>query len=53
MRYGGKSNRNILEILKQNLTILKILNFRLNFFLILKFFICKIYNRLRQFIYIK
>lgn len=53
MRYGGKSNRNILEILKQNLTILKILNFRLNFFLILKFFICKIYNRLKQFIYIK
>ncbi len=53
MRYGGKSNRNILEILKQNLTILKILNFKLNFFLILKFFICKIYNRLKQFIYIK
>ena len=53
MRYGGKSNNNIYEIFKQNYKILEILNFKANFFLILRFFICKIYERSKQLIFRK
>jgi len=48
MRLGGKSNNSIMQILKQNITIVKFL--KLNRFGIIKFFILKLFNRLKQFI---
>ncbi len=50
MRYGGASNRNILSIIKQNLKILKFLKINLNPYKILKFFLFKFADRLKQFV---
>ena len=48
MRYGGKSNNSLFQITRQNLQIIKFLNFK-NFFEIYKFIYFKILNRLSQF----
>ena len=50
MRYGGKSNKNILEIIKQNLRILKILKIQFNIIKIFRFIIFKMINRFKQFL---
>lgn len=50
MRYGGSSNNNLKNILKQNLTILKILSINFNYFKIIRFFYYKIINRIKQFL---
>ena len=49
MRYGGKSNNNIIEIIKQNIQILKFLNLK-NPIKIIKFIYFKIIDRVLQFI---
>lgn len=49
MRYGGASNKNLLNIIKQNLTILKILGIEKNYIKIIKFVYIKFKERLKQF----
>ena len=49
MRYGGASNKNLLNIFKQNLTILKILGIEKNYITIIKFVYIKFKERLKQF----
>ena len=49
MRYGGKSNNNIIEIIKQNIQILKFLNLK-SPIKIIKFIYFKIIDRVLQFI---
>tara|TARA_B100000886_G_scaffold322825_2_gene266126 strand:+ start:8574 stop:9326 length:753 start_codon:yes stop_codon:yes gene_type:complete len=53
MRTGGKSNKNINEIIKQNLKILQILDIKFNLFHIIKFLIYKLINRVKQFLILK
>jgi len=48
MRYGGASNKNFKNILKQNLTILSILGIKHNYPKIIYFFVFKIINRIKQ-----
>ncbi len=50
MRYGGKSNKSLKVILKQNIQILKILKINKNIIKIIYFLIFKILNRSRQFL---
>ena len=50
MRYGGKSNKNLTAILKQNIQILKILKINKNIIKITYFIILKIFNRFKQFL---
>jgi hypothetical protein len=49
MRYGGKSNKNFFEILKQNFQILNFLNLK-NPISVIKFIYFKFINRALQFI---
>mgnify|MGYP006105608339 CR=1 FL=1 len=49
MRYGGASNKNLLNIIKQNLTILKILGIEKNYIKIIKLIYFKFKERLKQF----
>ena len=49
MRYGGSSNKNIVNIVKQNIQILKFLNINKNFFKVFVFFYYKFFDRLKQF----
>ena len=49
MRYGGKSNKNLFEIFKQNMQILNFLNLK-NPLKIIKFLFFKIIDRALQFI---
>jgi len=49
MRYGGASNKSLLNIFKQNLTILKILGIEKNYIKIIKFVYIKFKGRLKQF----
>ena len=53
MRTGGKSNKNINEIIKQNLKILQILGIEFNLFHMIKFLIYKLINRIKQFLILK
>lgn len=53
MRTGGQSNKNITEIVKQNLRILQILGIQFNLFKIIKFLVYKLINRLKQLIILK
>ena len=48
MRYGGASNNNIKNIIKQNLVTLNFLKIKKNFLLVALFIIYKIYNRTLQ-----
>lgn len=50
MKYGGISNNNIINIIKQNIQILKILKIDKNIFDIMIFFSKKFQNRMLQFI---
>ena len=50
MRYGGKSNRNIMSIIRQNLEIIKFLNIQNSLYKIIIFFSYKFIDRLKQFI---
>lgn len=50
MRYGGKSNKSLKAILKQNIQILKILKINKNIIKIIYFLIFKILNRSKQFL---
>ena len=50
MRYGGKSNKDLVTIFKQNVQILKILKIDKNIFKIIYFIIFKIFNRFQQFL---
>ena len=49
MRYGGASNKSLLNIFKQNLTILKILGIEKNYIKIIKFVYIKFKERIKQF----
>ena len=53
MRTGGKSNNNLIDIIKQNMIILDILGIKKNIYLILKFLFFKFFNRIKQFIFLK
>ena len=53
MRLGGKSNKNLSEIIRQNLIILEILDIKKNIYLITKFFVNKFINRMKQLIILK
>ena len=50
MRYGGTSNKNIRNIIKQNFQIIKFLKIYNNLFKVMIFFICKLFERLKQFV---
>ena len=50
MRYGGKSNKNIKNIIEQNIEIIKFLNIKNNYLKIIIFLWYKFFNRLKQFI---
>ena len=50
MRYGGKSNKNIMSIIRQNLEIIKFLNIQNSLYKIIIFFSYKFIDRLKQFI---
>ena len=50
MRYGGKSNKNIMSIIRQNLEIIKFLNIQNSLYKIIIFFLYKFIDRLKQFI---
>ena len=50
MRTGGVSNKNYLDIIKQNIVVLDILNIKNNIPKIIKFCLFKLFNRLKQFI---
>ena len=49
MRYGGESNKSIKNIIKQNLTIIKILGINKNILKIIFFLLFKFLNRIKQF----
>ena len=49
MRYGGASNKNLLNIIRQNFIILTILGIEKNFMKIIKFLYFKLKERLKQF----
>ena len=49
MRYGGKSNKSLIEILRQNIQILKIFKIQFNIIKILIFIFFKTINRFEQF----
>ena len=49
MRYGGKSNKTFIAILKQNMEIIRFLGINKNYYKILFFFMYKLINRLKQF----
>lgn len=49
MRYGGKSNKTFIAILKQNIEIIRFLGINKNYYKILFFFMYKLINRLKQF----
>lgn len=51
MRYGGKSNKNIISIVNQNRKIIKFLGIENNYCKIFRFFAYKLLNRLSQFIF--
>ena len=51
MRYGGISNNSIKSIVQQNLSTLKFLKIKNNFFLVFIFFIFKTYLRINQIIF--
>ena len=50
MRTGGVSNKNIYEIIRQNITLMKILSINKSIPMIIKFCISKFLNRIKQFI---
>ncbi len=50
MRYGGVSNKSYINILKQNLQIIKILGIKKNYIKILRLIFYKIFNRIIQFL---
>ena len=50
MRYGGKSNKNIMSIIRQNLEIIKFLNIQNSLYKMIIFFSYKFIDRLKQFI---
>ena len=50
MMYGGKSNSNIMSIIRQNLEIIKFLNIQNSLYKIIIFFLYKFIDRLKQFI---
>ena len=50
MRTGGVSNKNYLDVIKQNIVVLDILNIKNNIPKIIKFCLFKLFNRLKQFI---
>ena len=50
MRYGGASNKNINNIIKKNIQILKFLGINKSLYKIFVFFIFKFFNRLNQFL---
>jgi glycosyltransferase involved in cell wall biosynthesis len=50
MRYGGKSNNNFMNIIRQNIEILKFLQIQNNFFKVSIFLLYKILDRLKQFV---
>ncbi len=50
MRYGGKSNKSIMNIIKQNFEIIKFLNIQNNLYKMIIFFSYKFIDRLKQFI---
>jgi glycosyltransferase involved in cell wall biosynthesis len=50
MRYGGKSNKDLISILNQNIQILKILKINKDIFKIIYFLISKLFNRTIQFL---
>ncbi len=50
MRYGGKSNKNIMSIIRQNLEIIKFLNIQNSLYKIIIFFSYKFIDRIKQFI---
>ncbi len=50
MRTGGASNKNIYEIIRQNITLMKILSINKSIPMIIKFCISKFLNRIKQFI---
>ena len=49
MRYGGKSNKSLYGIIKQNIEILKILKIQFNIIKLLTFIFFKTINRFKQF----
>ena len=49
MRYGGKSNKSLIEIFRQNIQILKIFKIQFNIIKILIFIFFKTINRFEQF----
>ena len=53
MRTGGKSNKNLKEIIRQNIILLDILNINKNLIMILKFLFYKFFNRIKQYIFLK
>ena len=53
MRSGGKSNKNLKEIIRQNIILLDILNINKNLIMILKFLFYKFFNRIKQYIFLK
>ncbi len=50
MRTGGASNKNLYQIIKQNIDLLEILKIKNNIFMIIKFCVYKFFNRLKQFL---
>tara|TARA_B100001093_G_C26711376_1_gene963570 strand:+ start:134 stop:889 length:756 start_codon:yes stop_codon:yes gene_type:complete len=50
MRYGGKSNKNIKNIIKQNIEIIKFLKIKNNYLKIIIFLWYKLFDRLKQFV---
>ena len=49
MRYGGKSNKTFIAILKQNIEIIRFLGINKNYYKILFLFMYKLINRLKKF----
>ena len=50
MRYGGRSNKSFLNIIFQNIQILKILKIEKNIKKIINFIVFKVSNRIKQFL---
>ncbi len=50
MRHGGKSNKSILGVIRQNLEIIKFLDINRNLYRIMIFFSYKFFDRLKQFV---
>ena len=53
MRIGGRSNKNYISVIKQNIVIIKFLKLYKNPYLLIRFFAFKIFNRLLQIFYAK